>query len=245
MTGPEIRREQADRLADYAEVPIAFTVTSRLRFPDEADGVDFRRAVEERVDPPWVKDYDAIRGEGPTRWAKRFDLTNWVVLSAFLGPARVGGAVVAWHTEGVEMLEGRTDLACLWDLRVHPQHRGEGIGSRLVEEAVRWAAERGCRELTVETQDINVPACRCYAARGFRLRDVRPGAYPDLPGETMLLWSLDLSDPRAGNSARPTSPEPGAKKTPTSGGSTTMDTDEPVFRRSAAPENSDPTGTGT
>lgn len=49
------------------------------------------------------------------------------VLSAFDGPSRVGGAVVAWRTPGADMLEGRDDLAVLWDIRVHPEYRGRGI----------------------------------------------------------------------------------------------------------------------
>jgi hypothetical protein len=29
------------------------------------------------VADPYVKDYDAIEGEGPSRWAKRFDVSTW------------------------------------------------------------------------------------------------------------------------------------------------------------------------
>jgi GNAT superfamily N-acetyltransferase len=108
-------------LEEYGRVPIAFTVDCRYRMGP--------KRVLEPVDPPWIKDYDAIRGEGPTRWAKRFDVENWVALSAFLDGHRVGGAVVAHRTEGLDMLRGRDDLACLWDLRVHPTHRREGIGT--------------------------------------------------------------------------------------------------------------------
>jgi GNAT superfamily N-acetyltransferase len=200
MDGLAIRREDATALRDYGRVPIAFTVESRLRIDGIAAGANL---VAKPVETPFVKDYDAIRGEGPAHWAGRFDLANWMVLSAFLGYRRVGGAVVAWNTERVDMLEGRTDLACLWDLRVHPDLRGRGIGTALLGEAVRWSRERACRVLKVETQDINVPACRFYAARGFRLRSVRPGAYPELPEETMLLWYLALPGPDAeGTSGR-------------------------------------------
>jgi hypothetical protein len=57
----------------------------------------------------------------------------------------------------------------------------------------RWARSRGCVELKVETQNINVPACLFYAGQGCQLRTVNRGAYPDLPHEIQLLWHKDLS----------------------------------------------------
>ena len=53
-------------------------------------------------------------------------------------------------------------------------------------------AERGARRLRVETQDVNVPACRLYHAQGFRLERATPGAYAELPNEVQLLWHKPL-----------------------------------------------------
>jgi len=73
------------------------------------------------------------------------------VLSAWSHGARVGGAVIAWNTPTVHLLEGRTDLALLWDLRVAPESRGQGVGTALFQAAESWAASRGVRWLKVET----------------------------------------------------------------------------------------------
>lgn len=146
---------------------------------------------EEAVDSPYVKDYDED-SERPLRWLKQWDLANWAVLAALADGMRVGGAVVAWNTPGVDMLEGRHDLAVLWDLRVHPDHRRQGIASRLFGHSVAWARARGCAQLKIETQDINVPACRFYAKQGCTLGAVNPGAYPEFPHEIQLLWYLNL-----------------------------------------------------
>lgn len=86
------------------------------------------------------------------------------------------------------MLHGQDDVALLWDIRVAPDARGRGIGSALLAEVERWSVERGAQCLEVETQNINVPACRFYEAHGFELRRVNPRAYPELPHETQLLW---------------------------------------------------------
>ena len=93
------------------------------------------------------------------------------------------------------MLEGRSDLAVLWDIRVAPDARRRGIGAALMAAAERWAEAQGCAELKVETQNINVPACRFYARQGFTLREARRFAYPGLPDEIQLLWYRPIPNP--------------------------------------------------
>jgi ribosomal protein S18 acetylase RimI-like enzyme len=82
----------------------------------------------------------------------------------------------------------------LWDIRVSPDVRGKGIGSRLARRCEAWAISRGCRQLKVETQNINVRACRFYQRQGFDLRVVNRLAYPELPGEIQLLWYKELAE---------------------------------------------------
>jgi ribosomal protein S18 acetylase RimI-like enzyme len=183
--------ERPETLCEYGRVPIAFEVRSRLRVEPVRGGLCGLSLVEEEIDP-YVKDYDAIEGEGPTRWPERFDLSRWGIFSAVEGERRVGGAVVAWNTPGVDLLRGRDDLAVLWDLRVHPEYRERGVGTLLFDHAVSWAQERGCRWLEVETQNINVPACRFYARRGCKLGALDAHAYEDMPDEAQLLWWMDL-----------------------------------------------------
>ena len=169
----KIVEQCVDRLRTYGEIPIAFTVDSQYRVDAIDRGRGGWKLVEERVEPPYVKDYDE-EGERPLRWLKRWDIANWAVLAAMRNGSRLGGAVVAWNTPGVNMLEGRDDLAVLWDLRVHPDHRREGIGKRLFDHAAAWARAKGCRQLNIETQNINVRACKFYAKQGCNLGAVHP-----------------------------------------------------------------------
>ncbi|MGH9942959.1 MAG: GNAT family N-acetyltransferase [Pyrinomonadaceae bacterium] len=101
---------------------------------------------------------------------------------------RVGGAVVAFRTPGLDMLEGHIDLAVLWDIRLSPEARGQRVGSALFRVAEAWARARGCQQLKVETQNINVPACRFYARQGCVLMAVSRSAYPGLLSEIQLMW---------------------------------------------------------
>jgi GNAT superfamily N-acetyltransferase len=99
---------------------------------------------------------------------------------------------VAWKTPALSMLEDREDLACLWDLRVSPEFRGRKFGHRLFTAALAWAKERNCRQLKVETQNINVPACRFYAAQGCALGQIDRFAYPESMNEVRLVWYRSL-----------------------------------------------------
>ncbi len=177
-------------LEQYSTLPIAFEVTARFVVQPMEQGLGGLLLVEEALETPYVKDYDA--GEPPLRWRDSFDLSHWAVFMAFQYETLIGGSVAAWNTPGLDMLEGRDDIAVLWDLRVHPEYRRCGVGHRLFRVAEDWARGKGCRSLKVETQNINVPACRFYARQGCTLRSIRQDAYREFPEETQLLWYKTL-----------------------------------------------------
>ena len=116
------------------------------------------------------------------------------LLAAYREEQRVGGAVIAFNTDGLYMLEGITDLAVLWDLRIRTEWRGQGIGTALFFAAERWSAQRDCHTLKIETQNVNVPACRFYVRMGCTLGAINKHAYPELPDEIQLLWYKELPE---------------------------------------------------
>jgi GNAT superfamily N-acetyltransferase len=54
------------------------------------------------------------------------------------------------------------------DLSVLPEHRGAGIGRRLLEAVAAKARALGCCKLTLEVQENNARARRLYESFGFR-----------------------------------------------------------------------------
>jgi GNAT superfamily N-acetyltransferase len=58
--------------------------------------------------------------------------------------------------------KGRISLA-----GVDPLHRGQGIGTRLVQSALHWLGQNGALSRRVVTQGANIPALRLYASNGF------------------------------------------------------------------------------
>jgi GNAT superfamily N-acetyltransferase len=186
----EVIEEPVTILDNYARIPIAFEVCEVFDVIGETGSV---RLVLRRLRVPYVKDYDSI-DDGPLGWPARFNISSWGFFSAFSNGTCVGHAAVARETPMLEMLEGRSDVALLWDLRVAPAARRRGVGSALFNAAARWASVRGCRQLEIETQNINVAACRFYAQRGCILQAAHRGIYVEMPDEIQLLWHKDLAN---------------------------------------------------
>ena len=188
--GLEIRQESAATLREYERVSIAFQVSQVFDVKAEPNGRF--SLIARQLPDSYLKDYDAL-GETPADWVCRFDISAWAFFSAFADGQRIGGTTVAFQSPDIHMLEGRADLAVLWDIRVAPSSRRGGVGSALFAVATRWAASRGCRQLKVEIQNTNVPACQFYARQGCVLGAANRGVYPELPGEVQLLWYKDLA----------------------------------------------------
>jgi len=84
-------------------------------------------------------------------------------LLAWDGAAAVGAAVCVW---GFSTFTGCPSLN-VHDLAVLPDHRGRGVGRRLLEEIERRARARGSSKLTLEVHASNEGAMRLYRRFGF------------------------------------------------------------------------------
>ena len=188
----EILDEPLSMLFEHGTISIAFAVESVLEPLLVERGLGGIAFHEQVLAHPYQKDYDAAEGDGPARWLSQFDVTNWGLLAAYVDGTRIGGAVIAFDTSSVDLLERRIDLAALWDLRVEPAMRRSGVGRALFSAAEMWSRERGCSQLQIETQNSNVPACRFYLNMGCSLRSIDRLAYRDLPTEIRLLWVKEL-----------------------------------------------------
>ena len=184
----DIQEHKAARLAEYAAVSIAFRVSEVLDVDAISADPSAARIPTRPVLASYIKDYDSVPGDAPLDWPARFDVSRWVFLAALADGQRVGCATMIARDPAVDLLDGRDDLARLWDLRVAREFRHRGVASALVAAVEERARAQDVRTLMVETQNINVPACRFYARQGFVLGAVNRDAYPDLPHEVQLLW---------------------------------------------------------
>ena len=67
-------------------------------------------------------------------------------------------------------LGGRVIL--LEDMVVHPDHRGKGAGSKLLQAAIDFAESLGCRRITLLTDQTNKSAQRFYKRYGFTISEM-------------------------------------------------------------------------
>jgi dTDP-4-amino-4,6-dideoxy-D-galactose acyltransferase len=54
---------------------------------------------------------------------------------------------------------------------VHGDHRGLGIGKKLITKGIEFGCSLGCDSFTVVTQGANLPARNLYTSMGFRVLD--------------------------------------------------------------------------
>lgn len=93
-------------------------------------------------------------------------------------------------------LQFAADEAEIHDVQVAPEHRRHGIGSALVQSALRAARERGAQWLYLEVRESNAAARQLYLAQGFTECGRRPGYY-HAPEEAAILMRCRVVDPNA------------------------------------------------
>jgi streptothricin acetyltransferase len=83
--------------------------------------------------------------------------------------------------------------AYIEDVVVAAAFRRQGVGRALIERAYAWARSRGLPGAMLETQDINVAACRLYESCGMKLGGFDACLYRGLDPQTdeiALYWYL-------------------------------------------------------
>jgi GNAT superfamily N-acetyltransferase len=91
------------------------------------------------------------------------------VFAALLGDRKVG-----WIELGYDKWNNRMRV---WEFLVEETFRRKGIGTLLMNQAVKIARERGARMLVLETQTCDVPAIDFYLNFGFELIGFDAAAY--------------------------------------------------------------------
>jgi GNAT superfamily N-acetyltransferase len=192
MLSVRVHEVPISHLTEYSRISSAFEIKSFLDIQPDPEEEQAWNIRESRLPRPILKDYDSLPENHPLDWAMHFDLSSWGMIFATVANEHVGAALIAFNTPGVDMLEDRSDLAVLWDIRVDTYWRGRAVGKALFDAVKEWASRHRCTELKIETQTNNVAAARFYLRQGCRLKQVTPNAYPELPEEVQLLFYLPL-----------------------------------------------------
>lgn len=186
----ETRKITQTLLDEYSRVSIGFIADSIYELDRLYSGLEGIRLREISVDR-FEKNYDT-ESHNPSHLKKKFDTDNWRVITAVDQGEMIAGAIIAYNTNGINLLEGKQDLALLWDLRVNPDYRGQNIGTKIINEVKSWAIEQQCTRVKIETQNINVKACKFYVKQGAILTGYNMHCYNDNPDEIQFIWTIYL-----------------------------------------------------
>lgn len=85
------------------------------------------------------------------------------------------------------------DEAHITNLLVDPDHRGKGLGRRLMVALIEAAIADGAHHLTLEVRKQNEAARALYSRLGLAPVGVRPRYYGD--DDALILWAHDIDQP--------------------------------------------------
>jgi len=171
-----IRLVDERTLSNVDRCDSAFTTDARLMLSAEDGKIGYRVAPmppREKSYPPESKDYREYLTD-----------PDKAIFLAYADGELAGQ---------IRMLKWWNGYAYVDDLAVEPRFRKFGIGRALLERGIEWARDKGLYGVMLETQDINVPACRLYQKCGFELGGFDRNVYKALnpsTDEIALYWYL-------------------------------------------------------
>lgn len=149
-------------------------------------------------DMGWVAHRHGVLYAQEYGWDEHFEALVAQIVAEFINnynPGRERCWIAEMDGEiigSVFVVQSSETVAKLRLLLVEPKARGLGLGTRLVEECIRFARRRGYQKLILWTNSILLEARHIYKKTGFKLvaEEAHHSFGHDLIGET---WELVLS----------------------------------------------------
>lgn len=78
---------------------------------------------------------------------------------------------------GFYIISTIADLVEIFTIAVDKDHRGEGIGSKLLDHLIKYAHQVGATEIWLEASTKNIAAINLYQKYGFEIQTIRKNYY--------------------------------------------------------------------
>ena len=106
--------------------------------------------------------------------------------------ARYFSAVADGKVVGYAGMWKVCDEGHITNIAVHPEYRGNGIGSLLLEYLIKLAQAEGVASMTLEVRRSNFAAQALYNKYGFKVSGLRKGYYSDNGEDAIIMWKTDV-----------------------------------------------------
>jgi DNA-binding MarR family transcriptional regulator/N-acetylglutamate synthase-like GNAT family acetyltransferase len=154
----------------------------RAHQPGDIGWITYRHGVLYAQEYGWDERFEALVGEIAAKFILNLDPKRercWI--------AEKDGDIAGC----VFLVKKSKTVAKLRLLLVEPTARGLGIGSRLVDECIRFARQSGYRKITLWTQSVLIAARHIYKQKGFALVHKEP--YHNFGQDLVTeIWELNL-----------------------------------------------------
>lgn len=84
------------------------------------------------------------------------------------------------------------DEAHITNIAVHPEYRGIGIGSAILEELINICKIEGVPSMTLEVRKSNITAQNMYIKFGFIQEGLRKNYYRDNKEDALIMWKHQI-----------------------------------------------------
>lgn len=157
-------RVQPYRPEDVAEVQAMFTRARQAELAYDERWMGFDQTAAQTLPSP----ADLILGEFDAFWVAEWTKNRPLGLVGMVGVQTFRpGDVIAPHHPLVRGWQAGERVAELRRLRVAPEARRQGLGTRLCQIVIDWARRQGYGLLVVNTTTPQLPAQQLYRKLGF------------------------------------------------------------------------------
>ena len=124
----------------------------------------------------------------PTPWSRESlekeiensELTKYVI-------AKKSGIVIGYAGMWIILDEGH-----ITNIAVHPEYRGIGVGSLLLEALIEICKIEFIKSMTLEVRESNARAQNLYKKYGFLQNGIRKGYYRDNKENALIMWKYNI-----------------------------------------------------
>lgn len=80
------------------------------------------------------------------------------------------------------------DEGHITNVAIHPDFRGKGLGTQLMNSLIKGCKAEKCTSITLEVRESNSPALKLYEKLGFDAAGKRKKYYSDNGEDAIIMW---------------------------------------------------------